>query len=55
MEMLNLLWSTINNIMNNSMTFLNYTFTFWDIFFASFFLGIVGTSLGMIIHIKQGD
>ena len=55
MSILNLLWNTIDNIMSINMTFLNYTFNFWDIFFASFYLGIIGTALGMIIHIKRGD
>lgn len=55
MDVLNILWNTIDNIMSNTMTFHNFTFSFWDIFFASFYLCIIGTSLGLIIHIKRGD
>lgn len=55
MDTFTLLWTTINNIMSNTFTIRNLTFSFWDIFFASFYLGVIGTSLGMIIHIKRGD
>lgn len=55
MDILYTLWDTIDQIMSNTMTFHNLTFSFWDIFFASFYLAIIGTSLGMIIHVKRGD
>ena len=55
MEVLTILWNTIDNIMSNTMTFHNLTFSFWDIFYASFYLCIIGTSLGLIIHVKRGD
>lgn len=53
MSSLILLWNTIDEIMSNEMTFYNFTFDFWDIFYCSFFLCVLGAVLGKIYRSEQ--